>query len=49
MDENKALEAKELIKDINWAGFFAGVILGAFLFYLTIQIVSSLMFSRTAA
>lgn len=49
MDENKALEAKESIFDINWPGFFAGVVLGASLFYITIKIISALMFSRTAA
>ena len=49
MDENKALEAKESGIEINWSGFFAGVVLGAFLFYITIQIVTALMFSKTAA
>jgi hypothetical protein len=49
MDENKALEAKESIFDINWPGFFVGVILGTGLFYITIKIIAALMFSRTAA
>ncbi|MFA6809025.1 MAG: hypothetical protein WCR27_08535 [Eubacteriales bacterium] len=49
MDENKALEAKDTSTAISWPGFFAGVVLGAFLFYITIQIVTALMFSKTAA
>ncbi|MDD4321239.1 MAG: hypothetical protein PHH31_06850 [Acidaminococcaceae bacterium] len=49
MDENKALEAKKSWMDINWPGFFAGLVLGAGLFYITIRIISALMFSRTAA
>ncbi|MHC1715024.1 MAG: hypothetical protein AB9858_05440 [Acidaminococcaceae bacterium] len=49
MNENKVLDAKGLLAEINWPGFFAGVILGAGLFYITIQIISALMFSKTAA
>ncbi len=49
MDENKALESSKSRFEINWPGFLAGLVLGAFLFYLTIQIVSALMFSKTAA
>ncbi|MDY4920773.1 MAG: hypothetical protein SO119_06875 [Phascolarctobacterium sp.] len=33
----------------SWPGFIAGLVLGAGLFYATIQLVSALMFSRTAA
>lgn len=49
MNENKTLESEESALAINWPGFFTGLVLGAFLFYITIQIVSLLMFSKTAA
>ena len=33
----------------SWPGFIVGLVVGAGLFYATIQLVSALMFSRTAA
>lgn len=51
MQENKAVveETEELEGKTNWAGIIAGFVLGAVLFWLTIQAISLLMFSRTAA
>lgn len=47
MDENKNVAAEE--SKISVPGFIAGFVLGAILFYITIQIVAITMFSRTAA
>lgn len=33
----------------SWPGFIVGLLVGAGLFYATIQLVAALMFSRTAA
>ena len=33
----------------SWPGFIVGLVVGAGLVYATIQLVSALMFSRTAA
>ncbi|MDO4179105.1 MAG: hypothetical protein Q4D21_07935 [Phascolarctobacterium sp.] len=47
MDENKA--TSEQNEGMSWPGFMCGLVVGAVLFYITIQIVSIFMFSRTAA
>ena len=48
MQENKAI-VEETTEKTNWLGIVVGFFLGAFLFWLTIQAISLLMFSRTAA
>jgi hypothetical protein len=48
MEENK-IAVEETKDGINWAGVIVGLFLGAFLFWLTIQAITLLMFSRTAA
>lgn len=47
MDENKATANEST--GMSWSGFIVGFIIGTGLFYLTIKLVSALMFSRTAA
>lgn len=49
MNENKAVSQKETESKFSWTGFLVGLVVGAALFYITIQVVSALMFSRTAA
>ena len=49
MEENKSVATEETSSKISVPGFIAGLFLGAILFYITIQIVSVTMFSRTAA
>lgn len=49
MIDNKTAGQNEVKSKISWTGFLVGLAVGAGLFYLTIQIISALMFSRTAA
>lgn len=42
-------QSSENTGKFSWPGFIAGLLVGAGLFYLTIQIVSALMFSTKAA
>ena len=42
-------QSRENTGKFSWPGFIAGLLVGAGLFYLTIQIVSALMFSTKAA
>lgn len=54
MQENKVViedneKTEETEGKTNWLGIIVGFFLGAFLFWLTIQAISLLMFSRTAA
>lgn len=49
MNENKVVAQNETEFKFNWTGFIVGLVVGAGLFYMTIQIISALMFSRTAA
>lgn len=49
MDENKAAATNEEAVHIDWTGFAVGLLVGAGLFYVTIQLISTFMFSRTAA
>ena len=48
MDDLKASVVDESSK-FSWPGFIAGLIVGAILFWLTTQVIVTLMFSRTAA
>ncbi|NLH45594.1 MAG: hypothetical protein GX451_05655 [Acholeplasmataceae bacterium] len=48
MDDIKVPVVDESGK-FSWPAFVAGLILGAFLFWLTMQVIVALMFSRTAA
>lgn len=49
MSANKIVETDKTSGKISWTGVLAGLVLGAFLFWLTIQAVSFFMFSRTAS
>ncbi|MEG2344240.1 MAG: hypothetical protein RSB52_08775 [Acidaminococcaceae bacterium] len=46
---NKVVETNQTSSGICWPGVLAGLVLGAFLFWVTIQVISLLMFSRTAS
>ena len=48
MDDIKASVVDDDGK-FSWPAFVAGLILGAFLFWLTAQVIVALMISRTAA
>ncbi|MDD3396454.1 MAG: hypothetical protein PHQ45_04440 [Acidaminococcaceae bacterium] len=49
MSEMKAMSQEEEKTEFNWPGFIVGLVVGSGLFYLTIKLISALMFSRTAA
>ncbi len=49
MADNKIVANEATESKFSWGGALLGFVIGAVLFYITIQIVSVLMFSRTAA
>ena len=50
MDNNGAVvQPAEEKRGFSWSGFFVGIVIGAILFYLTIKVVQTFMYSLTAS